>query len=209
MKNVLVVFSGKAQSGKTTASNVLREIAKAQLPPNYDFDIHGPVKIFSFATALKKIAEEYFGWDGDKGIYYGDADKNDFTFETGDRIVIPDKGRQLLINIGQHMRVIRATVWVDYVINRIKAEGATGTNKVFIIDDLRMKNEISIVKEFQPCYSIRMNRSSQLNIDDISENDLDDAKFDYYVDNNENLDELKIRIKEIWDDICKNNAQQD
>jgi hypothetical protein len=201
MKNVLVVFSGKAQSGKTTASNVLREIAKAQLPPNYDFNIHGPVKIFSFATALKKIAEEYFGWDGDKGIYYGDADKNDFTYETGDRIVIPDKGRQLLINIGQHMRAIRATVWVDYVINKIKAEGASGTNKVFIIDDMRFSNELILAKTFDACVSVRLKRDSELHLDDTSETDLDNAEFDYYIDNNGDEAALKSKMSGLFEQI--------
>jgi hypothetical protein len=213
MKNVLVVLSGKAQSGKTTSSQILKTIVDAQRA-SMSPDIHSNrlgdslVKIYSFATALKTIAREYFGWDGDKGIYFEDVavsgETNPMTGEKTEnyaKMPIPDRGRQLLINIGQAFRKIRPTIWVDYVINKIKAEGATGSDKLFIIDDMRFKNELALAKTFENCVSVRLKRSSQLDINDTSENDLDDAQFDYYIENDGNAEDLKIKMTRLFEEI--------
>jgi hypothetical protein len=213
MKNVLVVFSGKAQSGKSTSAQTLKAIVDTQRA-SQNSEIHpnrlgdSSVKIYSFATALKTIATEYFGWDGDKGIYYEDVavsgETNPVTgekMETYAKTPIKDRGRQLLINIGQHMRAIRPTIWVDYVINKVKKEGAEGDNKLFIIDDLRFKNELALAKTFENCVSIRLKRSSQLDINDTSENDLDDAQFDYYIENNGDAEDLKTKMAGLFEEI--------
>ena len=258
MRNVLVVFSGKAQSGKSTSSAILRDIIIEQQIEELNLreDISGVertedgcisfveimdgrpqgtfvgprAEIFSFATALKKIAKEYFNWDGDKGIYYEKkmvgglmqpkwypmADSiaqlskmpmpkfpEEYEMTNGklEDVPIPDRGRQLLINIGQHMRAIRPTIWVDYVINRIKKQGAEGSDKVFIIDDMRFKNELNLAKTFDACVSIRLTRTSQLDINDTSENDLDDATFDYYIENNGDEVDLKSKISGLFEQI--------
>jgi hypothetical protein len=216
MKNVLIVFSGKAQAGKSTCSNLLKEIlderrradavaknGKATPRP------HSNVHIHSFAKALKEIATNYFGWSGDKKIYMKtkegivEAKDVDYDFEP-----IPDQGRQLLINIGQAFRGIRPTIWVDYVINNIKTHSkdnhaGVNSNQVYLIDDMRFKNELELAKTFDKCVSIRITRPSSLNIDDISENDLDDAKFDHYIENNGNMTMLRGTLNGLWDDIAK------
>ena len=191
MRNVLIVFSGKAQSGKSTSAKVLQDVLGTN-----------KVEIYSFATALKKIAQEYFNWDGiDKGIYMHDVKVPD---QRGHRIVsqpIPDKGRQLLINIGQYMRKIRSTIWIDYVVNQIKKEISIGSDRIFVIDDLRFRNELELVKVIQPCISIRLTRNSQLDLNDISETDLDNSEFDYYIDNNGTIEDLKKELSKVYEDI--------
>jgi hypothetical protein len=220
MKNILIVFSGKAQSGKTTASKALKSIIDAEvvvqnpdINPNRLGDSR--VKILSFATALKQIAETYFNWDGDKGIYMQPLVPPQMVMENIESSrhlsmsrsylkteePIPDRGRQLLINIGQHMRAIRPTIWVDYVINKIKNEGSTGTDKVFIIDDMRFSNELILAKTFDICISVRLRRDSELNLNDTSETDLDNAEFDYYVENNGSMDDLKAEMSGLFEKI--------
>jgi hypothetical protein len=154
------------------------------------------VQIYSFALALKDIAEKYFGWAGDKGIYVQPIGGVD-----GEDVIIPDRGRQLLINIGQHMRAIRPTVWVDYVINKIKKDASTGSDKVFIIDDMRFMNELVLAKTLDACISIRLHRHSQLEINDTSETDLDDAEFDYYIENNGDMNALKLELSGLFEKI--------
>jgi len=198
----------------STCSNLLKEIL-GERQRNEFVERHGKahglkpvsnVHIHSFAKALKEISEKYFGWGGDKKIYMktkeGIVEAKDVNY---DFEPIPDRGRQLLINIGQAFRAIRPTIWVDYVINKIKkhSEGHKGQGHVYLIDDMRFKNELELVKTFNKCISVRITRPSSLNIDDISENDLDDAEFDHYIDNNGNMTMLRGTLNVLWDKIAK------
>jgi len=237
MKNVLIAFSGKAQSGKTTSANILKELIldiqykQLKNDPNIEavskqgdsFSIveknttaqgrvfESPhVQIHSFATALKEIAVKYFGWDGDKGIYYVDTADSGAVDIHGDgqtdaigSLPIPDKGRQLLINIGQVFRGIRPTIWVDYVVNNIKKSSNNLKDKgiVYLIDDMRFRNEIKLCKTFEPCFTVRISRPEELHIKDTSEMDLDNETFDYVLANNGDMEELKNELKKIYDDM--------
>ena len=195
MKNILIVFSGKAQSGKSTSANTLKQIIEKQYS-----DIS--VEIYSFATAIKEMARTYFGWDGNKELFFPTIDHKtgeDVEVFYKDQEPIRDKGRALLINIGQQMRWIRPTIWVDYVMKQINLRNAVKKeNIVFVIDDMRFANEDVIAKKFPNCYSVRMSRNSQLDLKDISEVDLDKGVFDFYIENNGAVDELKYKLEEIW-----------
>lgn len=186
MKSVLIVFSGKAQSGKSTSAKLVKDIL---------FNKVDEIKIWSFAEPLKKIAHDIFNWDGDKEIYFNGADPEP----------VSDKGRQLLINIGRHFRMIRPAVWVDLTIKNIKKHKEQNSGKIIIhcIDDLRFKNELQILKsnEFLPCITVRIQRDLGKNITDQSEMDLDDSTFDYYIDNNKDMEELKLKISGLLKDI--------
>jgi len=196
MRNVLLVFSGKAQSGKSTSTGLVKEIIKedeaiGELGWNN-------VEIHSFATALKDIARKYFGWDGSKEILMRPVVGGlDITEEP-----VPDVGRTLLLNIGKKFREIRPTIWVDYVINDIKNNDKTVLKTIFAIDDMRFKNELNLAKTFHSCVSVRITRKEgALNLDDISEKDLDDSTFDFYIDNDGSPEELKIKLRNLLKDI--------
>ncbi len=205
MRNVLIVFSGKAGSGKSTSAKLLKQIIdeKDGFIPNHgkalnilingNFHQGTRAEIHSFAAALKIIATEYFNWDGNKDFHY---DKDGLE-------PLPDKGRQLLINIGQTFRKIRPTVWVDYVINNIKKADENTSDKFFIIDDLRFQNELALAKTFHTCISIRLARPEQLDIKDISEVDLDGAEFDYKITNDGDMEKLKIQLTETLNSIVE------
>jgi len=183
MKNLLIAFSGKAQAGKSETSRILCTLTE-----------QNRVKyvIVSFAEPLKQIAREYFGWDGDKGIYYN-----------ADGSLVQDKGRQLLINIGQQFRAIRPTIWADLAIKRIKEiEKDRPEDTLFLIDDLRFENEVNVLKQFENSTIVRITRKEgSLDIDDISEKDLDNYKFEEYLENDGSLKELEEGIKKLYNKI--------
>jgi len=214
MRNILIVASGKAQSGKTTFSQILRDyihnkdISEHMKDENSFTYLNAPgvsrVQVHSFATALKDIAKKYFNWDGSKENVMLPAPPGT---KDATELPAPDKGRQLLINIGKKFREIRPSIWLDYVINEIKRidkEKDTVDGTIFVIDDLRFKNELILSKTFHSCVSVRITRKEgALNLDDISETDLDDASFDYYIENDGTKEEFREKIAKLYDDIIE------
>lgn len=184
--NYIIAFSGKAQSGKNTAATVLRN----RLEKETTYDIFEE----SFAEKLKEIAEDLFFWRGDKTSHPDD---------------VKDKGRNLLISIGNKMREIRPTVWVEYVLEQIRfsivEDTLDGDRKIFFITDLRYQNEARLLQSFPQDYNlkdvkvilIRIDRDQSLHIDNISETDLDQYNFNYRLINNGTLPELEENLAEI------------
>jgi hypothetical protein len=204
MKNIIIAFSGKAQSGKTESSKLLREIVESTNDVSFNK--------LSFATKVKEIAQYYFGWDGDKEIYTrtyldGEIKQDGSLAAAGEVEVIQDKGRQLLINIGEKFRAIRPTVWADIVLQQIKdLDIGKPENVIYCIDDLRFRNEVKSLKGYGRAYFIRINRpAGQLNLDDVTEKDLDSHRFDYYIENDGSVKELKQKIHQIYQDILKHS----
>jgi len=189
MKNILIAFSGKARSGKGECSNALEKIA-VQKGLTY--------KKISFADGIKDIAREYFDWDGSKELYI--LKTRSVPPTTAPIPIVQDRGRQLLINIGQHFRAIRPTIWADIAYKRIlKYEKEQSKNVVFCIDDLRFKNEIDIVRKYSNSLIVRVVRENgQLSIDDISEKDCDDVKFSHTINNNGSLEDLAREVEKIY-----------
>src|SRR5208282_184079 len=98
MNSAIIILSGKMQSGKSTSAELIKEIIKEKIEENAikqlnkeKYELYNySVEIHSFAKKLKEIASDLFDWNGDKNLY-----------------VEKDKGRNVLINIGQKMREIR------------------------------------------------------------------------------------------------------
>lgn len=189
MDFVILGLSGKALAGKTTAHDAARLIMKNHPGLQGYTTVYMPL-----AEALKDLCTELHGWDGDKTIYYlpdGSVDKT--------------RGRQLLIEVGAFHRSINPTVWVDYVSKKITEyiKSAHTNQIVFIIDDIRYKNEMSVLSKFGKKFlSVRLSRKSQLNLDTQSEKDLDDFHdFDYHLDNNGTIEDLEGLMKQIMEDL--------
>ena len=186
MKNRIIAFSGKAQAGKTESSKVIKELIEAD---GFVF------KKISFAEGLKVIAEKYFDWDGDKEIHVQPIGGID-----GQDVIIQDRGRQLLINIGMKFREIRPTIWADIAYKQIlEFDKSNPENVIYCIDDMRFKNEVNVIRKYGNSTLVRVIRENgQLNIDDISEKDCDDVIFDQTINNNETLDNLRGRVSEMY-----------
>lgn len=186
MNYIVLAISGKATTGKSTLGDFLQESIKERYPLY-------KVKYYPFASELKRIAKEYFGWDGSKEIF------------TDNGVVVQDKGRMLLINIGGYFRKIRPSIWYDFVIDKIKAEtkGHAGDFKIYLIDDLRYLNEADALNTFgEKIYKLRINRDSVPKLDIESEVDLDGyTKWDKVVNNNGTLEQLRIQADKLADEL--------
>lgn len=169
---ILIGISGKARAGKDTVAGFLHKVC-------YEQTGMGLPQI-SFAEKIKSIATDLFGWDGSKELLEQE-----------------DQGRKLLINLGNKMREIRSTVWVDYVVNNLDKFHANSRDVAgYVVADVRFKNEAQIIKNAGG-FLIRVERpGKQLDIDDPTETDCDDVKFDYVIhNNNEGLDNM---LKEVY-----------
>lgn len=138
-------------------------------------------KKYPFARELKIIAAEYFGWDGKKD----------------------ERGRRLLINIGRTGREYNINLWVDKVIDGIKAE----LPALAVVSDWRFKNEFyRMVEVFgrENVITVRVVREGIQRIYDPSEMDLDDFKdFDCFVYNNGTLEELQTIVERYVEEYIK------
>jgi hypothetical protein len=173
MKPIIIGLSGKARAGKDTTADLLLKLIYEKT------GIYGAKR--SFAEKVKDIASDLFQWDGSKEL-------------TGQQ----DTGRQLLINIGCKMREIRPSVWVDAVVKEIKESGSD----IFCIPDVRFPNELDIIRNNSGII-IRVERSNgQLLLDDKSETSCD-VVFDYTIQNEDNIDNLKDKVNVFYESYLK------
>lgn len=108
----IILISGKAEHGKTTLANILKEKLESY---------GNKVAITRYALYLKEIAKNYCGWDGNK-----DAEGRELLQQLGTN-VIRQKLNKPLFHVGRICEDIEITQdYYDYV----------------IIDDVRYENEI-------------------------------------------------------------------
>jgi hypothetical protein len=171
MKQIFLV-AGKAQHGKDSTGQILKEKLK------------GKTLILHNADYLKYIAKEYLNWNGIKD----------------------DKSRTLLQQLGtEKVRngLNRPLFWVEKSCDIIDI--LLNDFDYFIICDCRFKNEIHFPKARFPNYvtSIRVER---LNFDNglteeqknhLSETDLDNFIFDYYIKSESGLNNLEKEVDKL------------
>lgn len=170
----MILFSGKAEHGKTTAS----EILKKQLE-----ELGYKVVITRYAYYLKDLATRYCGWNGQK-----DNGGRELLQQLGTNII-----RQKLNKPNFHVGRICEDIeicqdYIDYV----------------IIDDARFPNEIYYPKAIfgDKVVSVRVNRKnhkSSLTSEQqkhISEIALDDFNFDFKIEA-EDINSLYSAIEEL------------
>lgn len=186
IKKVLIGFGYRKGSGKSTAADYIIEEYLKDKEPWFSGKT-------SFAESLKMIATESFGWDGLKD----------------------GKGRKLLQEIGSTARHYNPNFWVDILTTSIRNTLKTLFSEVdeasdiipnilVIVDDARYEDEVEglrlLAKDgtVDKTIIIRIDRNSEEKDDHASEHGLDDYKgWDYIVDNNATIEELKTKIDEI------------
>ena len=179
MKKVILV-SAKARHGKDTVA----EIAKEQLESRGQ-----KVLICHYADLLKYICKTFFEWDGVKD----------------------DNGRTILQHVGTD--VIRSNnqdYWVKFIIDLL--DMFYDEWDYVIIPDTRFENEIEEMSEefnydYEIVTSVRVNRPNfdngltRLQRHHPSECALDDYSFDHYIENNGTLDDLRLKVKDLLDNL--------
>lgn len=113
--------------------------------------------------------------------------------------------RALCILEGSIKRTVNSSYWVEQTINNIEDEMHPTVQKVpeskdlFVIPDLRYKSEMQQLRDAfgKNLVTIRVNRFDTNPSADPSENDLNDGKFDYTIENTGTLEELNHKLTEI------------
>lgn len=168
----IILISGKAQNGKDTTANILKEKLEQK---------NNKVLITHFGDLVKFICEKYFDWDGQKD-------------ERG-RAILQRIGTNVI-------REQNPDYWVDFVINLLSILEEEGKWDYVLIPDARFHNEIQKFEDKKDwdVVSVRVNRLNftstltQEQKNHPSETALDDYVFDYVIYAENGIDKLEIEV---------------
>ena len=175
----VIMISGKSGCGKDQAAKFI-----------YDFLENKKIITIHFADLVKFYATQYWNWDGNKDVM----------------------GRALLQTIGTEiMRKAFPTYWAEIVAKYLSA-----TNDIYdyaIIPDWRFINEYETVDDYNKnVIKVRVNRFegdtpyinenlTETQRNHISETELDNYVFDWIIDSQSDLSELKDNIEIMMKEI--------
>ncbi len=175
---MIIALSGKINSGKSTVANIFKD-------NNFIID--------SFAKSVKDICCIIFGYDREK---IEGSNKEDRMWRESIDINISRllgynfTPRDAMIKVGTDFgrNMIHPNIWIESLFNRYNSQDN------ILITDLRFINEYQEIKK-RGGIVIRINRFNNINHNNhISECELDDYKFDYIIDNNGSIEELKEKV---------------
>jgi len=185
----IILISGKARSGKDTVAKYIEQKLNNE---------NKKVLICHYADLLKYMCKTFFNWNGEKD----------------------NKGRTILQHVGTDViRKDYPNYWVDFIIDVLWK--FYDEWDYVIIPDTRFPNEIDrMVEEFnykdeyetiKPINTIRIKRNiadglTREQNNHPSEVALDNYKFDYYIENDGTLNELRSKVKILLDNINKDNT---
>ena len=172
----IILIGGKARSGKDTLADFMIKDLESK---------NKKVCKIQVGQYIKYYAQKYFGWDGQE--------------ET--------KPRELLIHLGTD--IIRNKIDENFHIDRLVQDIKVLSYfyDYFIVSDIRFPVEIEKVKEaYDNVISIKMIRESDELTEEqkknVTETSLDNYdKFDYVIINDQTLEVLEERAKEILNEI--------
>lgn len=184
MKNKIILFSGKAGTGKSTCARYLQSLVK-------DDDLPVTAIIFSFAEGVKETAIRAFDWDGIKG----------------------ERGRKLLQDIGKTGRAYDIDIWVKQMYDSYSWHVNDLIKPLWgIVDDWRFPNEYNYLEDWadadviairidDPAHEILKGTPAY---EDESETALDDfTRYDYVIRDAPDVEALKVEVQKIYNDLKK------
>lgn len=170
----VIMISGKAGHGKDTIAQLIKEELEKR---------EYRVLVIKFGDPVKWFAREYYHWNGEK----------DF------------EGRALLQNIGTTiMRSYDKYYWGNIISEFI---AANNDFDVALIPDWRFFSEEEAIEKYNKNYfTIRVNRPNYINpnmskeqLNHVSETELDNAAFNWIIENNGTIENLKESVNYILD----------
>lgn len=172
--------------------------------PLYDIPVE-PKDQFSLMIA-KYLVKEFRSWTGQiaETWFYGQTESSDEKkflgiLKDGKKVKLFWTPRAMMIVEGSTKRSIDCNFWVKKAIEKAEKNG------LFVIADLRYKSELDgIANTINPedkLITIRVNRFESTQSQDSSERDLDDATFDYVIENKGSLEEYMEKINNILNEI--------
>lgn len=164
----IILLSGKAEGGKTTVALMIKDILENK---------GKKVLKVAYGDLVKYLCGKYFNWDGNKDT----------------------KGREILQQIGTNIiREKNPNYWVDFVIDFVDL--FENEYDCTIIDDCRFVNEIERWGSSWNTTALRVNRPNhissltEIQLQHPSETSLDDYNFDFYINSEDGLNNLKIEV---------------
>lgn len=189
----IIALSGYGTCGKDTVADILVE--------DYGFAKYAWADTLRLAT---ETLNPIIAWDEDASsgpIRYRDALEQDGYNEA--KAKYPEF-RRVLQYLGTDVgrKLLYDNVWVDATINRIASERSLSDN--IVIPDTRFPNEAHAVQMRSESrnYVVRVHRPGVGPASDhISEVALDDFPFDFAIDNDGTLDDLRLKVAELWKSV--------
>jgi hypothetical protein len=196
---MIVGISGKAQSGKDTVSKMIVYTIwyynySQRLQPfslehyNNTYEKFGDVIDFtcwyktSFANKLKQCLSNILN------VSISKFEDNEFKKSEVEWLGITV--RELLQKFGTAIRnEVGDDFWVKACLNNLEKDGN------YLITDVRFKSEAKGIKDLEGII-VRVNREGAGAGNHISEIDLDDYSFDYVINNDGNMEDLLLKVKE-------------
>lgn len=187
-----IAITGKANTGKNTVSKMILKEVRTQFKGKKTIT-H---EYIAFADPIKAMIRLMFPSLPEKyltGSSQYRAESIPGAFKNG----VPLTVRQLLIDLGTVFgRTYKESIWLDvfdHTFEKMK------NKSVVIVTDVRFRNEFDHLKKMG-FYQIRLLRNSHTKINDISETNQDNIQnneFDYVLENNKSLEDLKNEVKKI------------
>lgn len=165
---IIIVINGSAKSGKDKFVSFFKEISNLR------------VKNFSSIDKVKQVAEMCFNWNGKKD----------------------DKSRRLLSEMKK--------IWIDFnngpfynIIEKIDVDmiysinNGKDINKNVYFLHIREPKEIFKIKEkYKNCITLIIDKEVDFIPNNNSDENINNFEYDYVVNNNGTISDLKIRAKE-------------
>lgn len=183
-----IAITGKANTGKNTVGKLLAN------------ELIGGIytEFIAFADPIKNMVRLMFP-EIPKKYLFGSSKYRSKIILGALKNDKPLTIRDALIDLGSTGRLYKENIWLDafdHKFNKIKTKGLA---KAVIVTDVRFRNEFEHLKQLG-FYQIRLVRDAHLKIDHVSETNQDsikDDEFDFVINNNGTIDDLKISISTI------------
>lgn len=195
-----VSISGKANTGKNTLSGLLvEELTNIGDNAGYLENFHnwsGDEEIIAFADPIKEMIKTMFPNVPRKHLY-GASKYRALAIPGAYKDGKPLTVRQCLIDLGTAGRAYNDMCWINAFDTRLEKAKSNGAD-IVIVTDTRFRNEFDHLKKLG-FYHIRTIRDSDVKINHISDTGQDaikDHEFDYVLNNNSTLADLKREVIE-------------
>lgn len=197
-----VAICGRANTGKNSVAKLIASLLCKE---------RDEYKMIAFADPMKRAIMQMYPWADRKCLYGPSKLRNTPIPATWDKDGNELTYRQLLIDIGTRARENNPNHWVevfDYNARQLDEHITQHLSrnitrmlkrKLLIVPDLRFHNEFDYLRQ-KGFFIIKLLRDSDIVINSPTETDQNSiglSEFDYVLDNNGTLDDLKTHTKEI------------
>ena len=180
----VILICGFLGSGKDLVGEYLKEVAEE----------HGKtVKTFAFADKIRETLMKTFHLRNREDY---DLFKRSTFLLSNSSFMRPLNGREVLRDIGMAMRSCNERAFLEDVSSRLDE------NAYNIITDLRFNNEFDWARE-SGYTVIKVKKNGTVSDGHVSEHGFPDNVCDYVIENNGTKEELREKVKRMYEDIEK------